>query len=104
MYCSISCSRAARSPSSWYRRRRSLSLSATGAHTSRSHLLREADRVAVNVNIIDRGLEHPTQAQLVVVLALDLIEQSSRQWTDARLERSVTQCHPNRDVTGLELT
>src|SRR6478672_1705100 len=104
MYCSISCSRAARSPSSWYRRSRSLSLSATGARASHSDLLREPDRVAVHVHVVDSRFEHTPQAQLVVLLTLDLVEEIERQRTDARLECAVAECHTNGDVSVLELT
>src|SRR5665213_527395 len=104
MYCSISCSRAARSPSSWYLRRRSLSLSATSVPTSRGHLLREADRIAVHVHVVNRRLEHTAQTQHVVLLQLDLVEHVRRQRADARLQRTVADRHANCDVPGLELT
>src|SRR5205807_3709068 len=83
--------------------RRSLSLSAMGGPPSHSHLLRQADRVAVYVDVVDGGLEHAAQAELVVLRALDLFEDGGRQRTDPRLERAVAQGHANRDVPRREL-
>src|SRR3954447_25433222 len=96
MYCSINCSRAARSPSSWYRRSRILSLSAMSRD-----LLGQVNELAVDVNVVDRRLEHTAQAQGAVLLLLDLVEQRRGERTDARLERPLSQCHLHRDVPGL---
>src|SRR5205823_9304119 len=74
MYCSISCSRAARSPCSWYRRSSSLSLSPTGRHTSDRDLLREAHPIVVDVHVVDGRVEYAAQGQHVVLLAFDLLE------------------------------
>src|SRR6478672_121137 len=103
MYCSISCSRAARSPCSWYRRRRSLSLSAIAAPAAHRDPLRQADRVAVDVNVVDGGLEHAPQAQLVVGLSFDLVQHARVERPDPRDERAVAHGHAHGDVAGFQL-
>ncbi len=78
MYCSISCSRAWRSPSSWYRRSRTLSFSATDASTffvSRTH-------VTVDDDVVDRRLEHAAQAELASSISLEPFEHAGRQRAD----------------------
>src|SRR5437016_1471042 len=95
MYCSISCSRAARSPCSWYLRSSSLSLSPTGA-TSNRDLLREADPVAVDMHVVDRRLEHASQRQRLILFALDLVEHAARERPDPGLELAVAHRHSHR--------
>src|SRR3954453_9584316 len=99
MYCSISCSRACRSPCSWYRRRRILSFSATARH-----LLRQAHPGPVDVNVVHRRLEHPAQPDAAVLVVLDLVEDIRREWTDDGLELTLARRHPDRDVTGTRIS
>src|SRR5690348_17052469 len=94
MYCSISCSRAWRSPCSWYRRRRTLSFSAMPRD-----LLRQADPLAVDVHVLDSRVEHAPDPEPVVGLALDLVEQRRRQRADDRLQLAVVDRHPHGDVS-----
>src|SRR5919206_3916271 len=89
MYCSISCSRAWRSPCSWYRRRRTLSFSATLIHP-----LHEPDAVAVDPNVVDHGPQDPAQAELLVVaVAGELLGRLDG--ADTGLERAVDERHRN---------
>src|SRR5437667_6853183 len=69
MYCSISCSLAWRSPSSWYRRRRTLSLSGTRPP------LGQPNGVPIDVHVVDGGIEHAPHSELGARVALERIEQ-----------------------------
>src|SRR5215510_7685330 len=96
MYCSISCSRAWRSPSSWYRRRRTLSLSAT-----RRDLLREAHPLAVDLDAVDDRVEHAAQAELLAVVARELVAEVDR--TDLPVHLAVVHRHRDRDLLAVVL-
>src|SRR2546421_8270772 len=98
MYCSISCSRAARSPCSWYRRSSSLSLSPTGRHTSDRDLLREAHPIVVDVHVVEGRVEYAAQGQHVVLLAFDLLEHGAPERAHVRHELAVVHGHPDRDL------
>src|SRR5437879_5463596 len=92
MYCSISCSRACRSPSSWYRRRRILSLS--GTHPP----LHQPDAVAVDVHLVDGRLEHTPHAELGACVALERLEQARAERADHCLESVVVDGHADRHL------
>src|SRR5437870_1696753 len=94
MYCSISCSRACRSPCSWYRRRRALSFSATAGH-----LLRQPHPLAVDVHVLHGRVEDAPDPEALSGLTLDLVEQPRGQRPDEGLELAVEECHPDGDVT-----
>src|SRR5919197_3543102 len=89
MYCSISCSRAWRSPSSWYRRRRTLSLSGTRPP------LGQPDAVPGDAYVVDGGLEHASHAELVSGVAPQGLEQPPVERPDNRLERVVVHRQPD---------
>src|SRR3954452_17334055 len=93
MYCSISCSRACRSPCSWYRRRRTLSFSAMTVH-----LLQQPHAVALDLHVVHDRPPDAAQAQLVVVLApFELCDDVD--WPDGRLERAVAERHRDGHLT-----
>src|SRR5690348_8511518 len=89
MYCSISCSRAWRSPSSWYLRRRTLSLSGTRSP------LGQPDGVAVDLYVVDSGIEHAPHTELGARVAFECVEQPPVERPDHRLERVVVHGQSN---------
>src|SRR5438128_1070594 len=83
MYCSISCSRAWRSPCSWYRRRRILSLSGTRPP------LDQPDAPTVDLHLVHCRLEHPLHAELRAGVPLECVEHALVERADDGLERVV---------------
>src|SRR6516225_1751563 len=97
MYCSISCSRACRSPSSWYRRSKTLSFSAIDGR----HLLRQQHPVPVDVHLVDRRLEHAAQAQPAGgAAAYELVQRAPWQRPHPRRKRAVAGAHRHRQLTA----
>src|SRR5829696_128483 len=98
MYCSMSCSRAWRSPCSWYRRSSALSFSRPGTLGLHPlHRLHELDLVALEPVRVRHRPEHTREAELGVLREL-ACEPLSVDRTDARDERVALD--PDRDGHG----
>src|SRR5579885_861564 len=89
----MSRSRACRSPSSWYLRRRARSLSSTARHP-----LRQADVVAVEGDVVGDRPEDAAQAERGAVVPSELLAEVER--PHARLERAVDDGHRYGHLAG----
>src|SRR5215210_6385217 len=77
MYCSISCSRAARSPCSWYRRSSTLSFfsGTSGCALDRFRELDPAPVAALgDVDAVDRRLEHTLERDALAGLVGETVD------------------------------
>src|SRR3954469_889860 len=96
MYCSISCSRAFRSPRSWEGGRGVLSFSAM-RDLRAVDVLRERHAAWLDLDVVDDGPEHPPEAQLgALVGAVQLRREVDR--IDARVKPPVLDAERDRHV------
>src|SRR5215211_1665356 len=100
MYWLISCSRAARSPLSWYRRRSSRS-PRSGIVTHRN-VLRQLDPLCAvplrHSHVVDDGFEDPAQPEPGLVRAAEVVGEAAAERPDARVNGTAVETQRQRHV------